>query len=190
VAWRRPLFFLFSFLSFVSFLKDPIPVKLTPVELSPRHVVRALIRTAYIQITMPTTPFQTEAWAEYGLGTLIVLLRIFARWKVVGFKWQGDDWFSLGVLIFWTVREIAELRNRRNDLWLTIYQAELTMLELIGSCNSGTFKDPRLVLIQLSKVKMALILASTTRSVVRLARSSLRNSSSAPSVSSPAGPAM
>ncbi|KAF7155856.1 hypothetical protein CNMCM5623_008736 [Aspergillus felis] len=59
------------------------------------------------------TPFQKEAWTEYGIGVLIILGRIFARWKVVGVKnWQGDDYFAIAALIFWT--------------------AELTMLELIG----------------------------------------------------------
>ncbi|KAB8230216.1 uncharacterized protein BDW43DRAFT_321646 [Aspergillus alliaceus] len=59
------------------------------------------------------TPFQTEAWTEYLIGTVIILLRIFARFRVVGIKnWQGDDYFAFVVLAFWT--------------------AELTMLELIG----------------------------------------------------------
>ncbi|KAF4207618.1 hypothetical protein CNMCM8927_002695 [Aspergillus lentulus] len=59
------------------------------------------------------TPFQKEAWTEYGIGVLIILGRIFARWKVVGVKnWQGDDYFAIIAMLFWT--------------------AELTMLELIG----------------------------------------------------------
>ncbi|KAH7157622.1 hypothetical protein B0J13DRAFT_174877 [Dactylonectria estremocensis] len=59
------------------------------------------------------TPFQTEAWTEYGIGALVLLLRYFARWKTVGIKnWQGDDYFAILSLIFWT--------------------AELVMLELIG----------------------------------------------------------
>jgi hypothetical protein len=50
------------------------------------------------------TPFQTEAWTEYGLGTLVLFLRYFARWKTVGFKgYQGDDYFALAALVFWTV---------------------------------------------------------------------------------------
>lgn len=50
------------------------------------------------------TPFQTEAWTEYGLGVVIIFPRIFARWRVVGFsKWQGDDYFALVALVFWTV---------------------------------------------------------------------------------------
>ncbi|KAK1970016.1 hypothetical protein LY78DRAFT_722089 [Colletotrichum sublineola] len=58
------------------------------------------------------TPFQTEAWTEYGFGVLVILLRIFSRWKIVGFNWQGDDYFAVLCLIFWTL--------------------ELVMLELIG----------------------------------------------------------
>jgi len=51
------------------------------------------------------TPFQAEAWAEYGIGTLVLFLRFFARWKVVGIKgWKGDDVFAFFVLVFWTVR--------------------------------------------------------------------------------------
>jgi hypothetical protein len=50
------------------------------------------------------TPFQTEAWTEYGIGVVVILLRMFARTKVVGIKnWQGDDYFSVVTLIFWTV---------------------------------------------------------------------------------------
>jgi hypothetical protein len=53
---------------------------------------------------MAATPFQTEAWTEYGIGVLILLLRYYARWKVVGFRgWQGDDWFAVLALVFWTV---------------------------------------------------------------------------------------
>ncbi|KAL4885798.1 hypothetical protein BJY04DRAFT_179217 [Aspergillus karnatakaensis] len=59
------------------------------------------------------TPFQKEAWTEYGIGVVVILFRLFARFKVVGIKnWQGDDYFSIISLIFWT--------------------AELAMLELIG----------------------------------------------------------
>lgn len=49
------------------------------------------------------TPFQTEAWTEYGLGVIVILLRIFARWRIIGFNWQGDDYFAVLCLIFWTV---------------------------------------------------------------------------------------
>jgi hypothetical protein len=52
---------------------------------------------------MTATPFQTEAWTEYALGVVVLLLRFFARWRMVGFKWQGDDYFAVGALIFWTV---------------------------------------------------------------------------------------
>ncbi|KAH8199662.1 hypothetical protein TruAng_006192 [Truncatella angustata] len=51
------------------------------------------------------TPFQAEGWVEYTLGVVILLLRIYARWKTVGFKnsWKGDDIFSLIALVLWTM---------------------------------------------------------------------------------------
>ncbi|BAE65559.1 unnamed protein product [Aspergillus oryzae RIB40] len=68
------------------------------------------------------TPFQKEAWTEYGIGVIILLLRIVARVRVVGFKnWQGDDYFVFVVLAFWT--------------------AELTMLELIGQYGTNIGLD-------------------------------------------------
>lgn len=73
---------------------------------------------------MGATPFQAEAWTEYGIGVLILFLRYFARWKAVGFKgWQGDDYFALLVLVFWTL--------------------ELCMLELIGQygTNIGIYDE-------------------------------------------------
>ncbi len=55
------------------------------------------------------TPFQTEAWTEYGIGVLVLFLRFFARWKTVGFKgWQSDDWFAVASLFFWTVRDAID----------------------------------------------------------------------------------
>ncbi|KAE8314035.1 hypothetical protein BDV41DRAFT_534884 [Aspergillus transmontanensis] len=69
-----------------------------------------------------STPFQKEAWTEYGIGVIILLLRIFARFRVVGVKnWQGDDYFVFVVLAFWT--------------------AELTMLELIGQYGTNIGLD-------------------------------------------------
>lgn len=60
------------------------------------------------------TPFQTEAWAEYGLGVFVLLLRFFSRWKTVGFKnWEGDDFFAILVLVFWTVRGRGPTSSRQ-----------------------------------------------------------------------------
>lgn len=54
------------------------------------------------------TPFQKEAWTEYGIGTAVIFLRILARAKVVGVKnWQGDDYFAIIALFFWTVSHPA-----------------------------------------------------------------------------------
>ncbi|KAK7443640.1 hypothetical protein Landi51_08988 [Colletotrichum acutatum] len=84
------------------------------------------------------TPFQTEAWTEYGLGVLIILLRIFARWKIVGFNWQGDDYFAILCLIFWTTPD-WRLRSAANFH----FKLELCMLELIGQngTNIGITND-------------------------------------------------
>ncbi|ETS77326.1 hypothetical protein PFICI_11200 [Pestalotiopsis fici W106-1] len=50
------------------------------------------------------TPFQVEGWVEWSLGVAIILLRLYARWKAVGFKgWKGDDYFSVLALILWTM---------------------------------------------------------------------------------------
>lgn len=50
------------------------------------------------------TPFQVEGWVEWSLGVAILLLRLYARWKAVGFKgWKGDDYFSMIALVLWTV---------------------------------------------------------------------------------------
>lgn len=55
---------------------------------------------------MPATPFQKEAWTEYGIGVVILFVRLFARHKVVGIRsWQGDDYFTIVALAFWTVRK-------------------------------------------------------------------------------------
>lgn len=86
---------------------------------------------------MPTTPFQTEAWTEYGLGSLVFMLRYFARRKTVGFKgWGADDLFACLALVFWTVSH--RYLCRANCLDTTngsfVMQAELVMLELIGMC--------------------------------------------------------
>lgn len=81
---------------------------------------------------MPATPFQTEAWTEYGLGALVLFLRYFARWKSVGFKgYQGDDYFALAAMVFWTV-SISQAPAPKFVHLANLTQSELVMLELIG----------------------------------------------------------
>jgi hypothetical protein len=67
---------------------------------------------------MPTSPFQTEAWTEYAIGMTILLSRIAARFWQIRWKWDGDDYFSVLAVLFFT--------------------AELVMLELIGQFGSIT----------------------------------------------------
>ncbi|KAH8707660.1 hypothetical protein GQ44DRAFT_628361 [Phaeosphaeriaceae sp. PMI808] len=66
---------------------------------------------------MPT-PFQTEAWTEYAVDTVILLTRIVARGSQVRWRWEGDDYFAVLAVVFFT--------------------AELVMLELIGQFGSIT----------------------------------------------------
>jgi hypothetical protein len=54
-------------------------------------------------IKMAATPFQKEAWAEYGVGIIILFLRIITRCRLVGSKWEGDDYFAVLAIAFWTV---------------------------------------------------------------------------------------
>ncbi|KAL2802821.1 hypothetical protein BJX63DRAFT_413792 [Aspergillus granulosus] len=50
------------------------------------------------------SPFFAEAVAEFSVGILITALRLFSRWKLVGFKkWGGDEYFSIVGILFWTV---------------------------------------------------------------------------------------
>ncbi|KAL7915345.1 hypothetical protein GGI35DRAFT_436665 [Trichoderma velutinum] len=67
---------------------------------------------------MPATPFQVEAWTEYAIGTLVILARIACRCSIVGWNWEGDDYFAVIAIFFWT--------------------GELCMLELIGQYGSIT----------------------------------------------------
>ncbi|RYP05601.1 hypothetical protein DL765_009802 [Monosporascus sp. GIB2] len=61
---------------------------------------------------MGATPFQVEAWTEYAIGLVILFARIIFRAVTVGRNWEGDDYFSVVAVFFWT--------------------AELVMLELIA----------------------------------------------------------
>jgi hypothetical protein len=59
-----------------------------------------------------SNPFQVEAWSEYSVGMVIILVRIFARCRQIGRNWEGDDWFALISIVFWTVsKDIAPLVN-------------------------------------------------------------------------------
>lgn len=50
------------------------------------------------------TPFQVEAWTEYAIGMLVLLIRIVYRTSIVGTNWEGDDYFAVIAVFFWTVR--------------------------------------------------------------------------------------
>lgn len=52
---------------------------------------------------MAVTPFQIEAWIEYVIGMLILIIRIAYRARKVGKNWNGDDYFAVLAVVFLTV---------------------------------------------------------------------------------------
>jgi len=89
---------------------------------------------------MPANPFQTEAWAEYGVGMAILFTRIGARCTQIGWRWQGDDFFALLAVFFFT--------------------AELVMLELIGQYGSITGMNNELALKLTAEEERRIIIGS------------------------------
>ncbi|KAF4958812.1 hypothetical protein FGADI_2156 [Fusarium gaditjirri] len=53
-------------------------------------------------------PVIIEMWIEYGIGLLVLVIRIFARLQRIKFAkfhtWALDDWLSIAAAILWTVR--------------------------------------------------------------------------------------
>lgn len=48
-------------------------------------------------------PYTTEAWIEYAISLLIILIRIGYRCSVVGWDWAGDDYIAAFAVPLWTV---------------------------------------------------------------------------------------
>jgi hypothetical protein len=65
-----------------------------------------------------------EVWALYGLGMIILLLRFAVRIRTVGIRgFQGDDFFALLVIAFYTmdaatVHIICQLRESITCIYL------------------------------------------------------------------------
>ncbi|KAF6801017.1 hypothetical protein CSOJ01_12066 [Colletotrichum sojae] len=47
-------------------------------------------------------PTVIEMWVEYAIGIVLLFLRVFSRFKMVGRKWQGDDYLAIAAIIFFT----------------------------------------------------------------------------------------
>ena len=73
-----------------------------------------------------SNPFTTEAWTEYAIGIVVIILRITARCWQIRLRWDGDDYFAILCAFFFT--------------------AELVMLELIGQNGSITGMSNELAL--------------------------------------------
>ncbi|KAF2647998.1 hypothetical protein K491DRAFT_264890 [Lophiostoma macrostomum CBS 122681] len=89
---------------------------------------------------MPLNPFTTEAWSEYAVGMAILLTRIGARCTQVGRRWDGDDYFAVLAVIF--------------------FSAELSMLQLIGDNGSITGMSDEKALTLTSEQKSKIVFGS------------------------------
>lgn len=53
---------------------------------------------------MDKNSFLAEAYSEVAISVAVLVLRIFARTKIVGFRgWQGDDFFAMLCIFLWIV---------------------------------------------------------------------------------------
>ncbi|PTB69340.1 hypothetical protein BBK36DRAFT_1111006 [Trichoderma citrinoviride] len=89
---------------------------------------------------MPATPFRVEAWAEYAIGTVILLARIACRSSTVGLNWEDDDYFALTAVILWT--------------------ADLCMLEMIGQYGTITGLNDETALALTPEERRRLVIGS------------------------------
>ncbi|PVI03300.1 hypothetical protein DM02DRAFT_612376 [Periconia macrospinosa] len=87
-----------------------------------------------------SNPFQIEAWSEYGVGMAILLGRIAFRCTQVGMKWEGDDYFTILAVVFFT--------------------AELSMLEVIGRKGSITGMSDEIALTLTEQQKADIVYGS------------------------------
>ncbi|KAL0766416.1 hypothetical protein CaCOL14_010861 [Colletotrichum acutatum] len=86
------------------------------------------------------TPFQVEAWTEYAIGLLVLLIRIVYRTRLVGTNWEGDDYFAAIAVLFWT--------------------GELLMLEMIGRYGSITGMSDAIALTLSDQQKQSIVIGS------------------------------
>ena len=89
---------------------------------------------------MPLNPFTTEAWSEYAVGMVILLTRIGARCTQVGWHWEGDDYFAVLSVLF--------------------FSAELSMLQLIGENGSITGMSNEIALTLTPQQKKKIVFGS------------------------------
>ncbi|OLN90184.1 hypothetical protein CCHL11_09817 [Colletotrichum chlorophyti] len=47
-------------------------------------------------------PTVIEMWVEYAIGILVLFLRVFSRCKMVGWRWQGDDYLAIAAILLFT----------------------------------------------------------------------------------------
>ncbi|KAG6005661.1 hypothetical protein E4U21_007777 [Claviceps maximensis] len=93
---------------------------------------------------MGMTPFRIEAWTEYAIGMAILLGRIAYRSSLVGWDWQGDDYFAIASMLFLT--------------------GETAMLELIGQWGS---------IVGMTEAKASVLTKSERTSIINGAKADI-----------------
>ncbi|KAK9769342.1 putative Integral membrane protein [Seiridium cardinale] len=81
-----------------------------------------------------------EVWAEYAIGNFFILLRFYARWKVVGIRnFQYEDLFMLAAFLFWIpfISFMYMISVYGNGVGLTTETAKLLSEEEIQSRTLG-----------------------------------------------------
>ncbi|KAG5999881.1 hypothetical protein E4U21_006162, partial [Claviceps maximensis] len=77
---------------------------------------------------MPENPFLKETWILFGLGLLIIFCRLACRYRQVGWKWDGDDYFSViaallsttAVLVAYFITHLGTIADMANEVAVTL----------------------------------------------------------------------
>ncbi|PWI69168.1 hypothetical protein PCL_01553 [Purpureocillium lilacinum] len=82
-----------------------------------------------------STPFQIEAWTEYGLGVVILFLRFLSRWKTAGFRgWKGDDTFALELCMLELIGQYGTNIGVTDDIGATLSSEQIARFEFGSKC--------------------------------------------------------
>lgn len=69
---------------------------------------------------MTRLAFQIETWTELGIGCLFVIIRICARWQIVGIRnFRPDDYLVVLMMVSSDLSLISPLLMERQLLWAT-----------------------------------------------------------------------
>ncbi|ETS85373.1 hypothetical protein PFICI_03398 [Pestalotiopsis fici W106-1] len=87
-------------------------------------------------------PYTTEAWIEYAISLLIIIIRIGYRCSVVGWDWAGDDYIAAFAVPLWTgvlcmlqmISEYGSITGMTDAKALTLTDDEIKRIEIGSKC--------------------------------------------------------